>query len=460
MYIEDHGILDSFQFEGLWWLPEKPEERYGGILRVEGGKGIELDIIGTFQDFFSKSGTRLFQPKIILGISTENKPCTLWRAAQYRSTLFTQVPVSKFIANRLYYGAHFNSEADLAFRSMRLELTYLEPWLGVNPFGMTFSAEEQRLTQITIPKRSNLMFETSILDPVARVGIYYGVGYEHKSFQGITLKEGASIRVEPASPQPALWYEETRRDLEILFTLLIGTPVFPTAVTYTVVADATATEKLVPVEMYMSLLHPSIQEEMSPAKMPLPYVVISGSVAALIQRWFANAKDLRPVYDLLSGTQYNTEMYEEARFLSLMQAIETFHRRTEQGHFWEADKYDQWCQTVPQTFPEDMPPDLEERLKIYLHYGNEYSLRKRLKLLFNSLGKFRETIEGNVPDSVNLIVNTRNYLTHYEEPDGPIIRGLLNYHAVNERLVRLLKLVIFKYFGLDIEAFGERILSE
>jgi len=459
MYIEDHGILESFQFEGLWWLPEKPEERYGGILRVEGGKGIELDIIGTFQGFFSPEAIKPFQPKIILGVSKENKPCTLWRTAQYRSTLFTQVPVSKFIANRLYYGAHFKSQEELAFQSMRLELTYLEPWLGINSFGMKFSAAEHRLTEITIPNRSNLMFDTSILDPDARVGIYYGVGYEHRHFQSITLKEGASIRVEPASPQPALWYEETRRDLEIFFTVLVGAPVFPASVTYTAL-DADAGNKPIPVEMYMSLLHPSIENDMSPAKMPLPYVVISGSVAGLIQRWFANSKDLRPVYDLLSQTQYNTEMYEETRFLSLMQAIETFHRRTEQGQFWESAKYDEWCQIVPQTFPDDMPADLRERLKTYLRYGNEYSLRKRLKLLFNSLGKFRENIECNVPDFVNLIVNTRNYLTHYEATDEPIIKGLLNYHAVNERLVRLLKLVIFKYFGLDTDAFGERILSE
>ena len=392
MYIEDHGILDTFSFEGVWWLPEKPDERLGGIVRVDGGKRIDLSIIGSFQSFLADNFGQTFEPRIILGVSTENKPCTLWRTMQYDSTPLSEVPVSKFVANRLYYGGHFKTEDDLAFQSMRLGLTYLEPWLGINAFGMTFSAEEKRLTQITLPQRSNLVLETTITDPDARVAIYYLFGWEHKHFVGITLKQGASIRIEPKSPQPSLWYEETRRDLEILFTLLVGVPVFPTSITYTL-KDATEDSKPTPVEMYMALLHPSIEENMSPAKMPLPYSVVSAQIAALIQKWFANAKELRPIYDLFSGTQYNTEMYEETRFLNLMQAIESFHRRTEGGRFWESEKYDEWCQTVPQTFPADMPTDLKERLRAYLRYGNEFSLRKRLKLLLNSLGRFRETIE-------------------------------------------------------------------
>ena len=458
MYIEDHGILDSFQFEGVWWLPEKPEERFGGIVRVDGGNRIDLDIIGSFQSSLADNFGVNIEPRIILGVSTENKPCTLWRTVQYRSTPFSEVPVSKFVANRLYYGGHFKTATDLAFQNMRLGLTYLEPWLGINPFGLAFSAEEKRYTQITLPPRSNLVLETQITDPVARVAIYYGFGLEHTHFRGITLKQGAWIRIEPSSPQGALWYEETRRDLEILFTLLVGASVFPSSITYTA-TEATPESKPIPVEMYMGLLHPSVEESMSPAKVALPYAVISAQLAGLIQNWFANAKDLRPVYDLLSGTQYNTEMYEETRFLNLMQAIETFHRRTEGGRFWEPEKYDEWCKTVPQTFPADMPADLKERLRTYLRYGNEFSLRKRLNLLFNSLGRFRKTIEGNREDFVTLILNTRNYLTHYEQPDGAIIKGLMNYHEVNERLVWMLKLILLRYLGLDAERFGDRILS-
>src|SRR5579862_9915285 len=107
MYIEDHGILDSFQFEGVGWLPDKPDERFGGIVRVEGGNRIALDIIGSFQTFLADNFGGNFEPRIILGVSTENKPCTLWRNVQYCSTPLSEAPVSKFVANRLYYGGHF-----------------------------------------------------------------------------------------------------------------------------------------------------------------------------------------------------------------------------------------------------------------------------------------------------------------------------------------------------------------
>src|SRR5438270_13927497 len=65
--------------------------------------------------------------------------------------------------------------------------------------------------------------------------------------------------------------------------------------------------------------------------------------------------------------------------------------------------------------PPTSPPGLRDKLRIVLKYANQYSLRKRLDSLLNELGTdSRKKIAPFPPLFIEKIVNTRNYLTHYD----------------------------------------------
>lgn len=462
MYIVDHGLLDNFQFEGVWWLPQKPDQRFTGILYVRGGQSVELELIGSFQEPKDVNFLTGFSPEIILGVSTENKPCTLVNTHLYSSSPFSSVPVSKFYVSRLYYGALFQAETDIKFERLRLELTYLEPWLGRNPFGIEFT-EKGKPVQVSISVPDLPVLETEIGNPSARFSLHSGVGFHQEHSKRITLTQSAWIRIEPPAPQHRRWYEEIARDVENLFTLLMGVPVYPQSLTgfLTATDNSVQSEKptIQPVEVYFSLLNPKIREGLSPGEMPLPYVVLSDQMPDLIRNWFAKAELLRPVYDLLCGTYYNAGMYEESRFLSLMQALETFHRRgVERGQYWSDEEYSAWSSSVIASLPGQMPCPLKSRLHEYLKHGNEFSLRKRLKLLFKSLDKLQDKITAEVDCFIDLVYNTRNYLTHYDVTNDRVIQTLQEYHEVNRKLSKLLKLLLFRQLGLDVNALGGQIL--
>jgi hypothetical protein len=62
--------------------------------------------------------------------------------------------------------------------------------------------------------------------------------------------------------------------------------------------------------------------------------------------------------------------------------------------------------------PKETQKELKDRLKEYLRYGNEFSLRKRMKDIIN---RYRDVVDIFIKDSksfIEKVVNTRNYLIH------------------------------------------------
>jgi len=70
-----------------------------------------------------------------------------------------------------------------------------------------------------------------------------------------------------------------------------------------------ARRKLIPQEMLFTLQH------------------VSQRFEDVLKQWFDSAQFLEPVFNLYFGTLYNRDMYAEQRFLSLVMALESYHRK-------------------------------------------------------------------------------------------------------------------------------------
>ena len=95
-----------------------------------------------------------------------------------------------------------------------------------------------------------------------------------------------------------------------------------------------------------------------------------------------------------------------------------------------------------------VPSQHEEWLKNKLAYGNEPPLRKRLKEIFEEM---RVVIPKEIfPDEEYLIgkvVDTRNYLTHYDKKLKKIAAQGEELYDLTKKLERLLKMCILKELG-------------
>ena len=187
--------------------------------------------------------------------------------------------------------------------------------------------------------------------------------------------------------------------------------------------------------------------------MLLPLGVIPHMFSTMLNAWFDKAEKLRDVYNLFFGTFYNDEMYLESVFLALIQVLETYSRSVTESRYVSESDYQRIAAAPSAAIPADTPNDLKQSLKNKIKYGNEYSLRKRLKKIIDSLEP--DTVKLICADPARFrdrIVDTRNYLTHYtDELKDDAIRGSGLFYA-NLRMQLLLTILLCKEMGVSNES--------
>jgi len=136
----------------------------------------------------------------------------------------------------------------------------------------------------------------------------------------------AYLQVSPQDEQTYEWFRQIFRDLANFLTLATGEPAYPRRV-YGLGNDVEMRPGVVKkevVEIFQAARRPGSPKELKFFDIVLPLPIIQAEIAGILDSWFQNAQRLRSVYDIFFGTLFNTEMYLEAHFLSLCQAMRAF----------------------------------------------------------------------------------------------------------------------------------------
>lgn len=116
---------------------------------------------------------------------------------------------------------------------------------------------------------------------------------------------------------------------------------------------------------------------------------------------------------LQKDTVYKPSMYLEHKFLNLIQAIESYHRRMHNGKYLSDNNYVQIYEKLIEAIPKDTDESFRENLKQRLKYHNEFSLWKRLKEVLGMCGDVTKLLIHNNKKFIKDVVEMRNFLTHY-----------------------------------------------
>jgi len=109
----------------------------------------------------------------------------------------------------------------------------------------------------------------------------------------------------------------------------------------------------------------------------------------------------------------------ESKFISLMQGLEAYCRQVFAGKdlFLPPEEYGNLRKLVAGAIPSETDPDLKESLKARLKYGNEHSLRKRVRTLLlahaDASDLLIESFGTDLRTWINRTVDMRNAITHY-----------------------------------------------
>lgn len=417
-------MKEEFQLDGYWWLPGQEENQVFGQLNFVPGGKINLKLYGALNSPPEKAFIRppeFIEPIVIQGSdSSQGNDLTLYKCRQIgHSTTFTGLQTTSFIATAAFKGVLFKEDSEVKFRSVSVRFSNLEEWTNKHPIGTEHANGEWQKLVIKYEHPNSIC---ALINGFEIKVVFYGPNYG-PSRNSFTVSY--ETRVEISSQQDIAFEEYLTiiRRLQNFFSLAMGMPTFPISVRGISNANKEITEDgrefLSPIDIYyLAPWWPEEVKEYHRSQMLFTLETIEEDFSLHLQNWMDIFELIEPAINLYFSVLYNPSSYAELKYLSLAQALETYHHRMFGGKYqadevYQAEVYELLVSAIPTTLDADFKRSLQNRLI----YGNEFSLRKRLNEIIKSVEDvldfdFIKSKKGR-ENFVSKAVNTRNYWTHY-----------------------------------------------
>jgi hypothetical protein len=451
--------MSDLEYEGYWWLPETPDKKVFGQLEISPRDGITLNLYGTLNGSLHSSED--FTPLLVLGRSTSGKAITLYDCLWTGTT--SNVPgfdTTTLLADKAFIGVHFQSQEEARFKRLFAHYANLDEW--VNRSGFTVEHSQLESGELTIHYELPEPIKVKVGSLEITIVISPPSGFSVKPLKQVTLIQKAWMQFSFEQDAPLDDYLEFIHHIQNFLSLAMTRPTYPLAVQGITDANkqvlGSGKEFHAPVEVFYRWIPWQVGDGvLSRHEMLFALPQVQNRLETVLGNWIAKTDVLRPVYDLYFSTLYSPQQFLESIFLSLAQAMETYHRRRFGGEYqMDAEYHSGLYEKFVEAIPQELAPDFKDHLKTgTLRYANQFSLRTRLR-------KIAERLSSNFPiqfiaaedprrNFVNKVVDTRNYLTHFD-PDlqNKAAEGEELYD-LTQKLKTLLEICLLEELGLSLD---------
>jgi len=402
-------MIEGFEYTGRWWLPDKPDDAFSGRLKYTYKTGAVLELQGSFESLRDRFNNT--KPLIIIGTSSDGKDISLHYCSLFSGQRASQgFETCLYLADIVFVGAHFFNEDAVRFVNMSIRYSYLDEWVDIPCFSSTHSEEGDLIVKYLKPDDICAKIDNGSSIIVTQI--------VHMRFARIQKDPGIKTKwiVKIATENEASLedYRAIIQHLQSFLCLAVREPVHVLGLEGENPVDMNdhASVKI----FYKSpfIVQPS---GLSLILQPLfTYQDISADFEVMLRNWFDKEDSLKPICDLYFRILQNPYLYLENQFLSLVQAVEAFHRRVFKGR---------------------------------------NALRKRLGESLDECGKIVPQLLGNREYFIDKTVESRNYYTHYD-------KDLYERAARGQELVKiarklkvLLEVCLITQTGLDEKKSGD-----
>ena len=433
--------MHEMSYRGDWWLPDNsPDDAVAGELTFNPEDGGELQLIGAFREFNEMN--TVTEVETIFGVTTEGnritlKDCSIMldRIASSSATMRTE----RCRAKEVFVDGHF--DGDVLLDRVYLSFPLLENWTQFNAVVRSDSDRD--------------MLEIIDIDPLIADVDGTEIKLDVESAGTLNMYRGADITQEVflcIEPEVALPFETYRdnyiRKLQHFFSLGIGEPLNPSRIKGVVEHDEEEDQDIEIAYPVSRLADPG--ESIHPHNLNFALGDIDFEEALPI--WFANYDAVETLHDLYFATVYHDEMYIRNQFLSLVIALESYHRNLYNDYYYmEGDEY---CELVG--WLEEEMPDVAAKPRILdllrSGMGNEYSLKDRLEEI---TADHAAVLDGlmDVYTTVRDIRDVRHEIAHGDEEE----RDLQELHQLSQRMQVIIEVCLLRALGLDEEHIREKM---
>ena len=419
--------------QGTFWFKNDEKNKFNGKIIGENNDYIlETNIPGTLND-------QLKHDNIIIG-KIDNVPITI-----YNCYLTKSYPKLMFIVDYIF--ENYNYETGLLFNNAIIKFHNLEEWIG----NKTFEVELKDNNKILKSNYNEISFKQAENSINFLLG--YSESWKHTSY---SLTNKYSVKIE--YPKEKI-FKHILNDITLIKKFLTFAMYTTTEIKsikckisetqgqpiYTHVYSKYFNKKADKITNYDVLIHfNDIKDKTN-----------------IFEKWFEVHKKYKPLFDIYF-TNFSTNSTLEYEFLSHTQALEAYMRKNEKfkDHYMDFEEYE----TIKSELNDyvkhsEMSEDHKNSWESRIKYGNEVSLRKRLKDLIAHLDDYEiiKKIAGEKPNKfIDEVIDNRNYYTHYDE-NSDFKKDIEKLITLNFKLKLLIELCILNELDFNDEFIENKL---
>ena len=428
-------MLEEIKYSGQWWSPANPDSKVYGVLNFNQSDGARLEVDGALEG----------HPNIINGLSLDNTRITLGDCIVSNPNKFWgNIPIimqSHIYAHQLYLGIHFTQQEDIKFRSLYCQMSTLNEWVRKSGFNVQREVGGEVITY----KQPNAI--SVLVNPELEITIDFWCASSYR-YSIVNLKQVARVAFHTPKARSIDDFSRLLHHFRNFLCLATQVSTYPQEIRGFVNEQSPSSE----VKILYQLDTP-ISTKDDVYNSLFTFTDIEDKFASCLQNWYKKYEVLEPVCQLYFGTLYGRFVYLNLKFLCLVQALEAYHSRTTTNQELAPEEHDKRVSRILRA----VPTEYKDWLQNELTYSNEPSLRRRLKELYDTFSVTLKALNANKKSFINRVVDTRNYLTHYDVDLKRKSAKGKELFIITERLRILVEMCLMKEIGFDLEEINNLI---
>jgi hypothetical protein len=424
-------------FDGIWWLPDKPENRAGGRLTYSPRDGLLLEVLGELLSDDALAET--VEVPVVHGAIRQgsSSSITLFDSFHLRRTNRGEFAQQTYAPRVASIGAYDTSLGDLSFDSCEVALSHLDEWLDREGFTVTFE-DDPRSDAITISHRRPSFTEASV--PGLKIEFIARRATGPFGARNFHLDEVTAMRLS---------FTESRSFIELRDLWLLRLQNF-----FTLTAGSSSRiERLIAGrgdrKVELLFRHPFDSQPVSRFDLLFRYSEVEHRLSELFGRWFELYDRLHVPLNVLFSTLHGKARVVDEQFLAICQAVEAYHRLTTPLDPADMQTHEARLSEIVESCPPSHRTWLEGRL---LH-SEEPPLKARLQAVIDRVGDELGGLlfprkRGQVPGR---IARWRNDLTHGNAPRVSAAKDAIALHELTVRLAAALKVNLLLDLGFSLD---------
>ncbi len=449
-------LAEPIETTGLFWLPEQPDTKLSGVLKISESGEITVDLAGEFGDPFVKprrlgisarpsEEEEALDPARIVGILQRGGRLTLDRCLHQKSrfSLPGHVSTSTVSAELALVGAEYCEGEEVLFSEFSFTIEGLDAWLSISGIEIEpNTASGGGLIRYHIPDDIPVHLPTE-----AELRFRFGLTFPSVSvpITEAAVQQTAEVQINLREPRPIEYFTSVASKLCNFLTLVLDEAVSIQSMTGYLDQETTGGEhRPVPVKLYGQFAPwPEKKPTVRLHHTLFRYPQVAIQLDNMMGKWFENYETFEPAFNLYFALRAQPSQFLDTKILWLCQALETVHRRSS----GETEMQEEEFASLRKSVMQNCPPNRRQWLGLRLR--NELSFRNRINRLLDPFNRWFGD-EDKREAFVNVVCDTRNYLTHYDDvTTKDRASGPDEMFGLYEKLEALFQLHLLSQLGFD-----------